>query len=74
MLTMNLAVRRIKASRLCAADGTSATNKALNVSRKRVKTVRNIIKKEENVWGTRPHRKKDKKIKPSKSSRRTEGH
>ena len=57
-LTMNLAVRMIKASRLCAADGTSATNKALNVSRKRVKTVRSIIKKEENVWGTRPHRKK----------------
>ena len=55
LLTMNLAVRMIKASRLRAADGTSATNKSLNVSGRRVKTVRSIIKKKENVWTTRAH-------------------
>ena len=57
---MNLAVRRIKASRLRAGYGTNATNKPLNVSGKRVKTVRNIIKKKGNVWRTRAHRKKRK--------------
>ena len=73
MLTMNLAVRRIKASRLRAANGTSATNKSLNVSGRRVKTVRSIIKKKENVWRTRAHRKKrkNKNVKIIQKSRRS---
>ena len=56
---MDLAERRSKASRLRAADCTGAINKALNVSGRRVKMVRSIIKKRENVWRTRAHRKKE---------------
>ena len=69
MLTMNLAVRRIKASRLRAADGTSATNKSLNVSGRRVKAVWSIT----NVWRTRAHRKKrkNKTVKIIQKSRMT---